>query len=91
MQSSSNRIVALMIGRGGSSLKDKNILPVLGNPVLHWAAAAARRSKYIGRYYVSSDDDKILSTTERRAIDRFAARMSLQPTKRRVVTLSGMP
>src|SRR5690606_11825688 len=55
-------IAALMIGRGGSSLKNKNILPVLGAPLLHWAAAAARRSTHIGRYYVSSDDDKILNT-----------------------------
>ncbi|WP_419897287.1 acylneuraminate cytidylyltransferase family protein [Roseomonas sp. USHLN139] len=56
------RIVALMIGRGGSSLPDKNILPVLGAPLLHWAAAAAVRSRHIGRYYISSDDDKILAT-----------------------------
>ncbi|MDO5647576.1 hypothetical protein [Paracoccus sp. (in: a-proteobacteria)] len=56
------KIVALMIGRGGSSLKDKNILPVLGHPLLHWAAAAARRSTHIGRYYISSDDDRILDT-----------------------------
>ncbi|NYS26218.1 NTP transferase domain-containing protein [Rhodobacteraceae bacterium 2376] len=55
-------IAALMIGRGGSSLKDKNILPVLGHPLLHWAAAAARRSRHIGRYYISSDDEKILDT-----------------------------
>lgn len=58
----SERIVALMIGRGGSSLKDKNILPVLGHPLLHWSAAAATRSKYIGRYYVSSDCERILAT-----------------------------
>ena len=56
------KIVALMIGRGGSSLKDKNILPVLGHPLLHWAAAAARRSRHIGRFYISSDDAKILDT-----------------------------
>lgn len=49
---------------GGSSLKDKNILPVLGHPLLHWAAAAARRSEHIGRFYVSSDDAKILDTAE---------------------------
>lgn len=55
-------IVALMIGRGGSSLKDKNILPVLGAPLLHWAAAAARRSRYIERFYVSSDCPRILET-----------------------------
>ncbi len=56
------RIAALMIGRGGSSLKGKNILPVHGVPLLCWGASAARRSKYIGRYYVSSDDEDILNT-----------------------------
>jgi CMP-N-acetylneuraminic acid synthetase len=55
-------VVALMIGRGGSSLKDKNILPVLGHPLLHWAAAAARRSRYITRFYISSDCPRILQT-----------------------------
>lgn len=55
-------VVALMIGRGGSSLKDKNILPVLGAPLLHWAAAAARRSRYIERFYASSDCRRILET-----------------------------
>lgn len=58
------RIVALMIGRGGSSLKDKNVLPVLGYPLLQWAGAAAQRSRYVSEYYVSSDDEKILSAAE---------------------------
>lgn len=64
MASKETRIVALMIGRGGSSLKDKNVLPILGYPLLQWAAGAAIRSKHIGRYYISSDDEKILSTAE---------------------------
>lgn len=51
-----------MIGRGGSSLRNKNILPVLGVPLLHWAAAAARRSRHIERFYVSSDCPHILET-----------------------------
>ena len=55
-------IAALMIGRGGSSLKDKNILPVLGVPLLHWTAAAARRSRHITRFYCSSDCPRILAT-----------------------------
>lgn len=54
------KIVALMIGRGGSSLAGKNILPVNGVPLLLWAAGAAIRSKHIGRYYISSDDDDII-------------------------------
>lgn len=60
--SKSKKFVALMIGRGGSSLKGKNILPVHGVPLLCWGAAAARGSKYIGRYFISSDDDDILDT-----------------------------
>ncbi len=55
-----NRIAALIIGRGGSTLTDKNILPVFGRPLLHYTAAAARRSLYIGRFYASSDCQKIL-------------------------------
>lgn len=58
------KIVALMIGRGGSSLKDKNILPVLGRPLLQHTGLAAKASQYIGRYFVSSDCDKILSAAE---------------------------
>jgi len=60
----SSKIAALMIGRGGSSLKDKNILPVHGIPLLHWAANGAVQSKYIGRYYISSNDDKILNSAQ---------------------------
>jgi CMP-N-acetylneuraminic acid synthetase len=54
------RIAALMIGRGGSTLPDKNVLPVFGQPLLHYTAAAARGSRYIGRFYASSDCQKIL-------------------------------
>ncbi|MGE4431692.1 MAG: hypothetical protein AB7E05_13220 [Sphingobium sp.] len=60
--SKSARIAALMIGRGGSSLRGKNILPVHGVPLLLWSAAAAHRSAHVGRFYVSSDDDDILAT-----------------------------
>jgi len=53
-------IASLIIGRGGSSLKDKNILPILGHPLLHWTASAAIRSKKINKFYISSDCEKIL-------------------------------
>lgn len=66
-------IAALMIGRGGSSLRDKNILPVKGVPLLLWPAAAARGSSHIGSFYISSDDDRILRT---------AARAGYRPIKR---------
>jgi CMP-N,N'-diacetyllegionaminic acid synthase len=59
-----NEIVALIIGRGNNTLKNKNILPVLGRPLLHWGALAAISSKYINRYYISSDCDMILAAAK---------------------------
>lgn len=55
------RIVALLTGRGNNTLKDKNVLPVLGHPLLYYPAMAARSCKLITDFYVSSDDDKILA------------------------------
>lgn len=57
-------IVALIIGRSGSSLTDKNILPIQGKPLLHYTATAAKASSYINHFYVSSDCAKILSAAE---------------------------
>ncbi len=59
------RIAALLIGRGGSSLRDKNLLPVKGVPLLLWTAAAARQSHRTQEFYVSSDDPRILETAGR--------------------------
>jgi CMP-N-acetylneuraminic acid synthetase len=50
-----------MMGRGGSSLTNKNIYPIKGVPLLQWAAAAARGSRHISRFYISSDSADILS------------------------------
>lgn len=54
------RIIAILIGRAGSSMRNKNLVPVLGHPILHWTAQAARNSTYISEFYVSSDSDQIL-------------------------------
>tara|TARA_B100000575_G_C22996028_1_gene574152 strand:+ start:130 stop:855 length:726 start_codon:yes stop_codon:yes gene_type:complete len=59
------KIVAIMIGRGGSSLKDKNILPVFGVPLLCYAASAAKRSRFISDFYISSDCPKILEVGQK--------------------------
>jgi CMP-N,N'-diacetyllegionaminic acid synthase len=55
------RIVALLTGRGNNTLKDKNILPVLGKPLLYYPASAAKKVDLITDFYVSSDDSKILN------------------------------
>jgi CMP-N-acetylneuraminic acid synthetase len=56
--------VALIIGRGGSSLKGKNLMTILGSSSCAWVAASAVRSESIDSYYVSSDSDEILSECE---------------------------
>lgn len=55
------QIAALLTGRGNNTLADKNILPVLGKPLLFYPCNAAKQSKLIDSFWVSSDCDKILS------------------------------
>ena len=54
------KTIALLTGRGNNTLKDKNILDILGNPVLYYPANSAVKSNEIDDYYCSSDDEKIL-------------------------------
>ena len=54
------KVVALLTGRGGNTLADKNVLPVLGKPLLAYPAAAAKSSGVVDDFYVSSDCKKIL-------------------------------
>jgi N-acylneuraminate cytidylyltransferase len=55
------KIVSLLTGRGNNTLKDKNVLPVLGKPLLYYPAMAAKSCNLITDFYVSSDDEKILN------------------------------
>lgn len=50
----------LLTGRGNNTLKDKNILPVLGRPLISYPAIAASTVIAEENLYVSSDDDRIL-------------------------------
>lgn len=58
------KVAALLTGRGNNSLKDKNILDILGHPVLYYPAHAASLAKCINSKYCSSDDPKILKAAE---------------------------
>ena len=79
------RVAALIIGRGGSTLQDKNILPVFGHPLLHYTAAAARGSRYIGRFYASSDCPRILSAAEQAGYSAIVRPLELStPTSQSV-------
>jgi CMP-N,N'-diacetyllegionaminic acid synthase len=54
------KVAVLLTGRGNNTLTDKNILPVLGQPLVSYPANAAKRAKGVKSFYVSSDDDAIL-------------------------------
>ena len=59
------KTIALLTGRGNNTLKDKNVLDVLGKPVLYYPANAARKTDgIIDGFYCSSDDEKILSAAK---------------------------
>ena len=53
-------INAILIGRGGSTgLPGKNIMKILGRPLMHYPILAALNSKYINNVYLSTDDNEI--------------------------------
>lgn len=58
------KVTALLTGRGNNTLKDKNVLDVLGHPVIYYPAHAGRMAKTINSYYCSSDDEKILNAAK---------------------------
>ncbi len=54
------RILAVVPARGGSkSIPRKNLKPLLGKPLIAWIIGEAKRSKYITRLIVSTDDSEI--------------------------------
>ena len=65
------RITALLTGRGGSSLKDKNVIKILGKPVLAYPCEESKKVKKIDNYFVSSDDKKILNTAYKYGFEKI--------------------
>ncbi|MBT3994648.1 MAG: cytidylyltransferase [Chloroflexi bacterium] len=51
-----------MLGRGGSSgLPGKNVMPILGKPMMEYPLIAAERSDSVSDIYLTTDDDQIAS------------------------------
>lgn len=58
--------LAIIPSRGGSKgLPRKNILPLLGKPLIAYSIEAARASRFIGRVVVSTDDVEIAEIARR--------------------------
>lgn len=54
------RILAVIPARGGSKrLPRKNVLPLAGKPLINWSIEAGKKSQYIDRVFVSTDDKEI--------------------------------
>ena len=52
--------LALITARGGSKgLPRKNVLPLMGKPLISWTIEAALESKYVDDAYVSTEDEEI--------------------------------
>ncbi len=63
-------ILAIIPARGGSKrLPDKNILKLVGKPMIAWSIEAGLKSKYIDKVVVSSDSHKILDISKKYGAD----------------------
>ncbi len=65
------KVTALLTGRGNNTLPDKNVLEILGHPVLYYPAHAGRMAECVDTYYCSSDDEKILKAAEEEGYRRI--------------------
>ena len=79
------KICCLLTGRGNNTLKDKNVLNVLGHPVLYYGANAAVKSGVFDHLYCSSDDDKILDEAHKIGFEKIVRPLELaSPTAQHV-------
>jgi CMP-N,N'-diacetyllegionaminic acid synthase len=61
-----NKVIAIIPARGGSKrLPQKNIYPFLGLPMITYSIEACRKSKYIDRIFVSTEDKKIANISKK--------------------------
>jgi len=59
------KIGAVMLARSGSSFLNKNIIEILGYPVMAFGMLAAKETKLIDHFYLSSNSDKYLKIGEK--------------------------
>jgi len=63
-------VVALMLGRGGSTgFPGKNLYPMLGRPLMAYPLIAAQQSKHVDAAYVSTDAEEIMDVAREYGAD----------------------
>jgi CMP-N,N'-diacetyllegionaminic acid synthase len=61
-----NKVLAVIAARGGSKgLPGKNIIELAGKPLVAWSIEAGRRSQYIDRLILSSENEDIIAVAKR--------------------------
>jgi CMP-N,N'-diacetyllegionaminic acid synthase len=64
------KVLAVIPARGGSKgLPDKNILQFNGKPLIVWTIIESKKSKYIDRVVLSSEDDHIIKISKENNLD----------------------
>ncbi|MCM3596562.1 acylneuraminate cytidylyltransferase family protein [Metabacillus idriensis] len=64
------RILAIIPARGGSKgVPGKNIRPLAGKPLLAWTIEEAKKSRYIDRLVLSSEDSEIIEAARKYGCD----------------------
>ena len=57
--------IAIIPARGGSKrIKNKNIVPLAGQPMIHYSLAAAKESRLFDKIHVSTDSEEIRNVVE---------------------------
>lgn len=60
------RILSLIPARGGSKgVSRKNIRPLYGKPLIAWTIEQTKKSRYIDKVIVSTDDEEIIKVSKR--------------------------
>lgn len=63
--------IAFIPVRGGSkSIKNKNIMPLAGKPLVYWTILACQKAESIEKIYVSTDSDEIKNVVEAFGFDK---------------------
>jgi CMP-N,N'-diacetyllegionaminic acid synthase len=66
----SDKVLGVIIARGGSvGLPGKNLADIGGRPMIAWSIEAARRSRYLDRTILSTDDRAIMKTARELGCD----------------------
>ncbi len=70
-------VLGVVPARGGSkSIHKKNIAPLLGHPLIYYTISEARKSRYIERLVVSTDDEEIAQVSQ-----GFGAEVLMRPSE----------